>query len=370
MKNQKQNSFLKASQNAEHALSIVAYKGQDPSLRMYKKGYEQFMNAMPALDENDAFLPEKVSLTKKIMKKLGNLLAGCAWVKDELTPGVGGFNRTILAMEEPQVHEAFMPIEPNDDYSVVKEGTEIVMARWGDGHASPVHGHAAGYLHEEIIHGRMLINIYRMLSPTSETVRLVKSEIVENGTFASQYTKPNPQHKFKRQTLIHNFKSIGNSATLHYLPEHTRDGRDNKFEVQYFEDWFGLNNNDITRITSQEAMYSQKGDVILVRSENVPEYGDHYIVITGAPVVKEHGLRPRDTAIIAPNTKEFLDTFELKTGLVLLKFNKNAKEAFLEFHNIKIDEVGDVVFPDPNSEEYTSVSACSDNAHIEHLAER
>lgn len=349
MSNKKDNAFLKASENHETDLEKITYKGQDKMRRMYRRGYESFMNAMPVLDTTDEFLDQKVEMTKNVMKRLASYLRADAWVKDD-EPGENGFNRTILALEAPKPRTSFSPLDPiYTDRPPVEEGTEIIMARWGDGHSSPVHGHAIGYLHEEILFGKMRVNIYRMINVASNIVRLVRTDMVTSGTFASLYTKPNPLHKFKRQTLIHNFTSVGFSATLHYLPEHTRDGRDNRFEVEFFEDWYKINDNDVTRINSKEGMYLQKGDVVLVRSTNVPEYGDHYIVVTGSPVLKDHGLRPQDVALYAPNTKEFLDQYELETGLVLLKFNNNAKESFLEFHDIKIEK-GEVIFPDSNAE--------------------
>lgn len=363
MEKKNPNAFLKATDNHLEDLNKISYKGQDPMRRMYRHGYEAFMNAMPVLDPRDEFLAQKVKMTDDIMKTLASYLRVANWVKED-EPAPKGFNRTILALEEPKPKVSFFPIEPKDMEKLqMEEGTEIVMARWGDGHSSPVHGHATGYLHEEILFGKVRVNTFRMLNTASNLVRLVATQIVTKGTFASLYTKPNLAHQFKRQTLIHNFTSIGFSATLHYLPEHTRDGRDNRFEVEWFEDWYKLNHNDVIRINSKDAMYSQKGDIILVRSENVPEYGDHFIVITGHPVVKEHGLRPQDVALFAPNTKAFLDEYTPETGLILLKLNKDAAACFLEFHNIKI-ESGEVVFPNANAEEIVPEVIAIDNAEV------
>ncbi|HEY9664529.1 MAG TPA: hypothetical protein V6C65_39305, partial [Allocoleopsis sp.] len=315
---------FKASTNPLQAINMVAYKGQDPKRRMYHFGYENHFNMMPILEEGDPFLKEKIEFSKGVMQNLANTIKADPWVY-QTQLGRRDFQRTILAIEEPKMLT---------DQRGYKEGAEFVLAHWGDGHSSPIHGHAAGYLHEEVLFGKMRVNTFRMIDHT--TVRPVATKIVTNGTFASMYSKE-PKNGPKRQVLIHNFTSIGASATLHYLPEHTRDGRDNKFEVQRFGDVYKLTAEDVTRIDSKQGMYSQIGDVILVRSQNVPEYGDHYIVITGHPIMKEHGLRPQDEAIYAPDGSALLDQFEMLHGLTLLKLNKKAAAAFHEFHGITIE---------------------------------
>jgi hypothetical protein len=139
---------------------------------------------------------------------------------------------------------------------------------------------------------------------------------------------------------VHNFTSIGYSGTLHYLPEHTRDGRDNGFSVEYYENAFGINQHEVTQITAQQGLELKIGDVALVRSQNVPEYGDHYIVITGRPVLKQHGLRPMDVAIHTRHidAAATLNKFEPIMGLTLLKLNDVAARSFRSFHGITATE--------------------------------
>ena len=83
----------------------------------------------------------------------------------------------------------------------------------------------------------------------------------------------------------------------------------------------------------------------LVRSGTVPQYGDHYIVITGAPVLKPHGLRPQDVAIQAPDVKLLDEYRPLQMGLILLKFEEPAASDFLEFHGIEVKN-GRVTLPE------------------------
>lgn len=322
--------------NPAAAIDLVSYPGQDPKRRMFHPGYEDWLSYMPVLSDSDEHLKIKINIASDVMQQLAGELRQAGWVKQRRL-GTGDFQRTIIAIEEPEM--ACLGV-PGSSY-VKREGVEFVVAHWGNDHSSPIHGHAPGYLHEEILYGKMRVNTYRMID--DHTVRPVKTFIATQGTFASAYSSV-PHDGPRRQALIHNFTSIGQSASLHYVPEHTRDGRDNKFEVQYFEDVYGLSKDDVTRISSREGMFLQKGDVVLVRSTNVPEYGDHFIVVTGPPVKKEHGMRVQDEAIYAPHTREFLDTFPAHIGLTLLKLNPAAQAAFLDFHAITLTN-GEVVFP-------------------------
>jgi hypothetical protein len=326
---------FKPAANPVAAISLVSYPGQDPKRRMFRSGYENWLTMMPILEDLDEHLNIKINIARDVMQKLAEELRQEGWVKQHRLDS-GNFERTIIAIEEPKMGCLGIP----GSQFVEREGVEFVVAHWGDNHSSPVHGHAPGFLHEEILYGKMRVNTYRMINDT--TVRPVKTIIATQGTFASTYTSTLEDGP-KRQALIHNFTSIGQSASLHYVPEHTRDGRDNKFEVEYFENSFDLTDK-VTRITSRDGMFLQKGTVVLVRSANVPEYGDHFIVITGGVVEKEHGMRPQDEAIYAPYTREFLDKYPLQTGLTLLKLNGEATRAFHEFHGITM-KAGEVVFP-------------------------
>ncbi len=313
------HEFLKASNNPLDDINSIAYEGQPLAMRMHKQGFEDYFESMPVLQDDDPAIYEKTKLTTGMMKMLSARLQVDPWT-ESLEPLPGGFNRTILGMETPVI---------KSDGSL-KEGTEIVLARWGDGHTSPVHGHAAGYLHEELLFGKMRVNTYRITDAIRRIVRPSKTEIYTNpGTIAALYTPPGG---IERGALVHNFTSIGYSATLHYLPEHTRDGRDNRFEVEHFT---GLSSEHLTQLNAQQGLEQLHiGDVALVRSENVPDYGDHFIVITGRPILKPNGLRPMETAIYAPHVKGLLDSYAPIMGLTLLKLDEVAKRAFHLFHGI------------------------------------
>lgn len=323
--------FLKASKNPLDDILTVAYAGQSPDKRMYKEGYENFFEMMPVLTDNDQNLGLKITTSKLAMQALAKGLETDPWI-NTLQPLPKHFNRTILAMEPPTV-------KPD---GTLKEGSEIVLARWGDGFTSPVHGHADGLLYEQLITGKMIVNTYRIIDYEKRIVVPIDMRSYEGFTnIAASYTF---NQKHERSALVHNFRSVGYSASLHYVPEHTRDGRDNQFEVKYFEDIFHFEDGDFDQLTAQQGIEKLLiGDVALVRSENIPFYGDHYIVITGKPILKPHGLRPQDVAIPAPHAADILDMYEPIMGLTLLKLDDFAADAFRRYHGIKV-QGNEVIF--------------------------
>ena len=99
---------------------------------------------------------------------------------------------------------------------------------------------------------------------------------------------------------------------------------------------FELGAADVMRVTGEAAMSSVVGDVYLVRSGNVPELGDHYIVITGGLVQKPHGLRPQDVSFpIHKGQSTPLDDYRLDEPLVLLKLNDAARLRFYDAYQVQ-----------------------------------
>lgn len=320
--------YVDPSLNPLEAIEKVSYAGQNPMMRQYREGYEFFLGNLPVMTDADPDLEDDMQRSNHVMSSLADKLISDEWPAEVNTPD-GKFHRTIIAIEE----------------SENGEGKELVVAQWGNGFSSPVHGHADGFLYEHLLSGKMIVNTYRLIIGDMNLVKLVRSDLyTDQSLIASKYTKSNPNNSFKRQALIHNFTSYGYSASLHYVPEHTRDGRDNRFKVKWFDDVFNPKKEDFTQISSKDGMYLRKGDVCLVDSQNVPEYGQHYIVITGAPVKKAHGLRPQDVAMVAPTSK-VLNEFEFHNGLKLLKLNKDLRDNFLKYHNIEVTKE-EVTFPE------------------------
>jgi hypothetical protein len=329
-----QPTFLRATSTPLEDIEKISYPGQAPEMKQYRMGYDYFLNEMPHLHAHDRFLNEKLNLSRSIIKNLAYELTekGDGWIYEN-NPGENGFSRTIIALEKP--------IRTGYTNSLFREGAELIVAKWGVGKSSPIHGHAPGLLHEEILFGRIRVNSYRIVDKVRNIVRLVQTEIVSKGTFLSKFTQTDLTLPV-RSAYVHNFTAIDFSASLHYIPEHTRDGRDNGFKAEYFDE--RLTPEDVKQIDSKQGMYLPVGEVLLVRSTNVPEYGDHYIVITGAPVLKEHGLRPQDTAIAAPEAGDLLNAFPMKTGVTLLQLKPQARDLFLNFHGIERTKTG-VTFP-------------------------
>lgn len=110
----------------------------------------------------------------------------------------------------------------------------------------------------------------------------------------------------------------------------------------HFEDVHQLGTGNTTQLTS--TMGLPNGTVLLIRSNNVKELGDHFIVIIGSPVLKPHGLRPQTLTITAPNTKCLLDKFAPVNGVTILKLNDHIEQMFHSFYGIKVIN-GQVEYP-------------------------
>ena len=95
--------------------------------------------------------------------------------------------------------------------------------------------------------------------------------------------------------------------------------------------------SDFTKISTVDAMYLQKDDIVVVRSKNVPQYGDHLIMVTGPIVKKEHGMRPKsDVYKTGQWITELLDSVSTKDDLIValkLKNNKEQYKQLLPFMN-------------------------------------
>lgn len=290
-------------------LEAIAYAGQPLMNYQYLHGYEDLIEKIPnPLKLKESNFEKGLAKIKQRMEKIAHrALENLAVGVDE-----GEFKRHVIGVEES-----------------LTEGQEIIFAHWGKGFSSPVHGHSEGLLYEFLIQGKMLVHEYIVSNLERKRVRPRKSSIALPGEIVTTFTKPGSHKMHKYESYVHSFEALEPSVSLHYVPEHTRDGRGNTFSVEYFD----INPNELKQINSMEAMYSQVGDVLLVRSQNVPFYGDHYIIIIGRPVQKEHGLRPKDLSIQAGRpAKAVLDSYIPHNGVTLLKLSKEERERFLLFH--------------------------------------
>lgn len=100
---------------------------------------------------------------------------------------------------------------------------------------------------------------------------------------------------------------------------------------------FPLTKTDVVRIDTLQAMYLQKGDIALVRSANVPSLGDHFIVVTGGPVQKPHGIRPETMSICNGQNHPLLDEYDNYNGVVALKLLPHKKIDFRNYIRTQIN---------------------------------
>ncbi|HMT01844.1 MAG TPA: hypothetical protein PKD00_00800 [Burkholderiales bacterium] len=294
----------------ENKLAAIAYEGQPKENYQYLEGFEDLVSEIP----NPKFIEDGLEGGFNTIKEI--MLEVVERAKNTTLPKVekNKFERTVIGVEEAE-----------------GEGQEVVLAHWGKHFFSPVHGHSEGLLYEYLIEGKLLINEYFISNLEQKIVRPHRSYIQFPGEIVTTYTPYGTHQMYKRESFIHNFIALEPSVSLHYVPEHTRDGRDNGFAVEHFE----IDENELTHINTQQALYSQVGDVILVRSNNVPEYGDHYIHIVGPPVLKPHGLRPQDVSILAGSqASSILDKFKPTNGVILLKLSEQETIKFKNFHKI------------------------------------
>jgi hypothetical protein len=321
---------LIASKTPAIDLEAAAYEGQPANVRKYESGYEFFFERLNDLDtikndpDNSTFL---TAMVNRNIATLDMLAENISDYRVSRPIDDGKFERAVIAIEEKREG---------------KESRELVIAEWGKGFASPVHGHSDGFLYEKMISGRILVNTYRIVDLDNKLVRIVESKEYKAGdTIVHTYVPQGTSKKYKREAYVHNFVALEPSVSLHYVPEHTRDGRDNTFIVEDFT----VDETEVVQINGEQGMYSAKGDVILVRSQNVPEYGDHYIIITGAPIQKPHGMRPQERIIAATSAidSSALSSRRPLNGVTLLKLTKKGKRAFYDFHGIK-EHCGKPVF--------------------------
>lgn len=94
-----------------------------------------------------------------------------------------------------------------------------------------------------------------------------------------------------------------------------------------------LSIDDVTASSPDEAMQSKVGEVYLVRSNNTPERGDHFILISGGLVQKQHGIRPETQEFPAP-TQSPLKGMSCKDSPVILKLNDYARQQFYTHYKI------------------------------------
>ena len=161
-------------------------------------------------------------------------------------------------------------------------------------------------------------------------VRPILSEIKTPGIVSEAFSK---SKKKERKYFIHNYDVKEQSTSLHFLSEFNRDGRDNTYAVQYFEDLYPI--GDSLPVPRKKIALLNPGTVLAVRCANAADFGDHYIVMDGGDqhyTIKSKSPFLENTA----RENEDMDLF-----FVLSPRNQ---ELFHEFHGITMKN-GEVTFP-------------------------
>ncbi len=212
--------FMEPSHRPEELLDMFKTPEQPARSRLYRPGFDHFMRLLPKIDAKEPNPEAEVDLTRRVMEAIAIEVRHRIDSLDLPEIPDNEFGRVILAIEEP-----------TRDGDELVPGTEVVLALWGKGFQSPVHGHAPGYIHEALIDGAFDVHLYKQTGNPEDRLVLPDRTIVQDRfeTFYSQFVQDTGQTV--RSALIHNFTAREPSISLHYLPEHVRDGRNNRFTV-------------------------------------------------------------------------------------------------------------------------------------------
>lgn len=340
--------YLRPATDPEAVIDSLAMEHQPPIRRMYRPGYQELMGKMPCIDATKHDQGPEIAITKEILAEIGVRVTRALLDGSLNLPNIenGEFGRVILAIEEPTVHG-----------QEITPGAEVVLALWGKGFYSPVHGHAPGFINESLLQGAFDVNLFERVG--SRDVRQARySRTIqqrEPGIFYEEFVQNVGNDP--RSSVIHNFRAIGEgmTASLHYLPEHVRDGNANRFNVvntpesapvpNYINTiphrpGFELKEGEYKEVNPQDVLGKVKdkqyGTVYLVRSDNVSFLGVHYVIITGPMTQKLHGMRPQDKTILVPHdevTPLDNDTIHDKT-VRILELSPEAQSRFYKHYEI------------------------------------
>ncbi|GEM_PF-805761 len=318
--------FLRASTQPEAVLPRLL--NPNPlGFTTYRPGFEGYFERIPRMDPTRPYPTEEVEQTRRVLGELAMAVLEREDAMDLPQVEDGKFGRVVLGLEDPSEGED----------RVLVPGTEVIIALWGRGFKTPVHGHKVGYLHEALVKGSIDISMYERLRSGRLDARFALFDRTvqqrEPGIFCSAFTQDVGQ--LERSAVIHNFAALEPTMTLHYLPEHIRDARGNKFEVvgKKNDREFEVDESNVQRMQLEDFIASNVGDVYLVRSPSVPQYGDHYVLIVGGIVQKPHGMRP-DDVLFSAGSGTPLKSYG-KDELVIFKLSGAARNAFYEHYAIE-----------------------------------
>jgi len=346
--------YLEPARDPKRAIEMLRMPHQ-PDIRLMWQGggFDDLMAQMPVIDPKQVDQSAEVAATRSLMEILRLRVMDKIERGEIVIPPIpeGEMGRIILAVEEPK-----QGIDANGNATLLP-GTEIVLAIWGKGYSSPVHGHAPGYVYEDAISGSFDVRMFRLTGDSYNRQAVYEKTVYQNGPgiFCSEFRQDVGQAP--RTELIHNFRANVQSVSLHILPEHVRDGSGNEIRVvntpesapppDYitrldFQPGLNLRDEEVTRIPRADLLKGmQIGDVYLVRSTNVAFLGDHFVVISGGLIEKPHGRRPQDITVQVPLGEQTpLDAITGRDDVVALKLSDTARTRFFNLYGFPEEFVG------------------------------
>lgn len=340
--------YLKPAADPEAVIQSLAMDHQPPIRRMYRPGYQELMARMPYIDAMRADQGPQIAATKEILTEIGTRVTLALQDGSLNLPDIanGEFGRVILAIEEPA--------RKNGE---VVPGAEVVLALWGKGFYSPVHGHAPGFINESLLRGAFDVNLFERVGGREVRQARYSRTIQQRqpGIFYEEFVQNVGDDP--RSSVIHNFRAIGEgvTASLHYLPEHVRDGNANRFNVvntpesAQIPDYintiphrpgFKLDEGEYKEVEPSDVLdkvaKEQYGTVYLVRSDNVSFLGVHYVIITGSMTQKIHGFRPQDKTILVPRDEitPFNNNIIYDKTVRILELSSEAQKRFYKHYGL------------------------------------
>jgi len=175
----------------------------------YQPGFEFYLNYIPVIHgKDDPKIGEKKDYIADIIGDLAERLMQESWVLDNWPAPHQMLNRVMLGIDEVT-------------------GGELVMVRWNP-IETPIHGHQYGQMIDFLVKGKAKEIEYEIQDEKQRKVQEIgfhefkSMEVLSNDFHAAETL-------VSRGALIHKFIPIMKCITLHYIPEHPRDGKGNLF---------------------------------------------------------------------------------------------------------------------------------------------
>lgn len=296
---------LRASKDPLKDIAKVAYPGQPKRNRTYLPGFEMFFEEIPKNIKNE----KRFLIATYILNMLGS-----TFKRVKATMPAGKFRRDILA------------IEKNGG------GKEVILAHWGKGFVSPIHGHGTGLMYENLITGKVLAHLYRLVG--DGLVRPISSTVYNAGDIIAAKMIEKEKGIPDNQYFIHNFEVLEPSISLHFLVAHSLDGGGAKFNVEHYEDYNHI--GDYKNVTVAEAMAAPIGSVHLVSTKSSKDYRNHFTITTGTN--GEHMAITTESEAI--NRLRKVTDYDL-----ILQLRPDQMEDVREFYGIQLIK-GKVILPE------------------------